>query len=181
LPFASLRQHYLRAFERLATEAGQRGEELRAEAERMLGRHSHHSALSRFTLMAELYGHPERYRLHQRVDRPAQALLLLANADHTFSRDEQSALVKSYATPTVTRYLNGGQWIGLLPAQEFERKLKLHLMRFSVPLVKAQPRAAARGQAPSKPVPSQNSPDGDTLDWRQDRRLGCSPRDHSRA
>jgi hypothetical protein len=107
--------------------------------------------------------------LHERLERPPQVLLLLANDDHGFSREEQNALVKTYATPTVTRYLNGGHWIGLLPAQEFERKLTLHLQRFSMPAVTTLHQGRP---LPSPPEPKHHAPDADTLEWRQDRRLG---------
>ncbi len=164
LPPASLRQHYLKSFERLATDAGARGDELRAAADRMISRHTHASALHRFELMVELFAHPETFHLHQQLERPEKVLLLLASDDHSFTREEQNALVKTYAAPTVTRYLNGGHWIGLLPAQEFERKLTLHLQRFSLPTSRRTLLAPRSHAEPAL--------DADTLEWRQDRRLG---------
>lgn len=166
LPTGSLVQHYQRQFERLATDAGQRSDALRAQAEKMIGRHSARALRQRFSLYAQLFGHPDAFGFHHRVADPAQVLLLLAADDPAFSREEQAALVRSYATPTVTRYVNGGHWIGLLPAREFERKLKVHFSRF------AGVRRAARARPAPQPIDAPLHPDADTLDWRTDRRLG---------
>jgi pimeloyl-ACP methyl ester carboxylesterase len=167
-PFTSLKQHYERIFDRLAIDAGARGDELREVSKRLLARHSDESLRRRYLWMAELFAHPERYQLHQRLEDPIQVLLLFANDDHVFSREEQNALARTYASATVTRYLNGGHWVGLLAAQEFERKLKLHFQRYGM----AMP--ISRTRRPSWPgaAASARQPDAETLEWRQDRRLG---------
>lgn len=168
LPFGSLKQHYLKQFERLAVDAGQRGDELRALAEKLVARHSPRALVQRFSLYAELFGHPDAFGFRERLEQPAQVLLLLASDDRAFSREEQAALVKTYAAPTVTRYVSGGHCIGLLPAHEFERKLKLHFARFGGPRRNVRPRARPSPPLPDAPL----HPDAETLEWRTDRRLG---------
>jgi pimeloyl-ACP methyl ester carboxylesterase len=163
----AMRRQHVRVFRRLAADAGQRGEALTDVANRLLSRHGPESLRVRHGWLAELFARSDELCLHQRDELSRRVLLLFANDDHVFSREEQCALAHSYATPTVTRYLNGGHWVGLLPAQEFERKLKLHFERCPI-----RSEALARVM-PSPPLPvAPHQVDADTLDWRQDRRLG---------
>lgn len=125
LPYGSVRQHLAGIFQRHAEAAMDRyrAEELLALANDLLDRHSHDSALHHLKLQADLFRPTDERLLGRPVS--ARALLLFANDDPCYTRQEQENLERTYPGATVVRHLNAGRLLGFQPAQELEKKLEV--------------------------------------------------------
>ena len=125
MPYGSIRQHYLRIFQRQAEVAGDpaRAAELLAIGRDLLDRNTHASALAHYQLQNDLFRFDDDYLL----TRPSlvPAMLMLANDDPSFTRLEQDNLARSYSVATVVRHLNAGRIPGLSVAPDLEKKLEV--------------------------------------------------------
>lgn len=123
LPYGSVRQHYLRSYQRHAEVAGdpRRATELLALANELLDRHSRQSALAHLKLQTDLFRGDDDYMLSRPI--AARSLLMFANDDPCYTRQEQDSLERTYPGAAVIRHLNAGRLIGLQPTQDLEKRL----------------------------------------------------------
>lgn len=128
LPGAAVRRVAGRPLRRLAAQAGSRkGDEVSAQVEALLARHTRSSLLAPRALLRELFAHPRAYRLREPVARPGRVHLMFNPHDRRFSVREQHALAATYPGAIVNHFTAGGSLIGVTRADEFERKLEFFL------------------------------------------------------
>ena len=80
--------------------------------------------LSQFSLLEDMFSHPEEYQISQPVDRRSRVLILSAKDDTGFAPDEQAALHQTYPGAIVHQFEAGGHLSGLTHQAEFQEAIE---------------------------------------------------------
>lgn len=83
--------------------------------------HNKETFISQMSLLVDLMDRADEYRLRAPVVKPGKVLLLFADDDRGFTREEQDALQAAYPEAQVQRFSSGGHLIPFTRKEEYAR------------------------------------------------------------